>query len=224
MQQFTANLFAGFQHRLATARDAAVILQTVLGDTGGTAPLDIRLDVASVSGDTSAGVPVVLRDDGVWPDTAAGDRLYTGRLDVAAGERFPKTISYVVGPGLPCPLRPTPYFWLEDAVLQDSLYYRAVDTLVSCDEVVGVRPRVPVAYHLSVSPNPARGIQRLRWSAEMGVREVTIYDVNGRRQATLHPAAHSTSVDWDGRAAGGIYWARAVGKNGAWVTRLVRLR
>ena len=224
MQRFTSNLFAGFQHRLASARNAAVILQTVLSDTGGSAPPDIRLNVASVSGDTSAGVAVVLRDDGVWPDTAAGDRLYTGRLDIAAGERFPKTISYVVGPGLPCPLRPTPYFWLEDAVLLDSLYYRMADTVLSCDEVVGAPPRGSAAFHFSVSPNPARGIQRLRWSAEMGVREVTIYDVHGRRQAVLHPSAHSTSVDWDGRAAGGIYWARAVGTRGVWVSRLVRLR
>lgn len=228
IQLFTRNLLSGMTHRLAAPADAAVLFHAVLLDSaaGPGGPVQARISSAE---DTTSAVFIDMLDDGIWPDTLAGDRVYTGRLAVRSGDRFPRVVDYEIG-GLQTCFAGGHYLWLEEATRLDSLYSRQMDTLFSCGEVVAAGAAPKARLRLVVGPNPGVGLQRVRWSGAHAVSELALFSADGRRLRLLRPAPGNSFVDWDGslqdgsRASSGIYWARAKGPSGTSAVRLVRLR
>lgn len=228
VERLTRNLLSGMTHRMSAPGSGAVILHAFDADSAATPGGSLRARISSAS-DTSAGIRVDMLDDGAWPDTLAGDGIYTGRFDVETGDRFPRVVAYQIGEFPVCSSGER-YLWLEDAARVDSLYFRDMDTLYSCTSVVGVPPFSGAREGLAVAPNPGRGPQRIRWRGVRAVSEVSIYSAAGRRLRTLRPSPGTSWVDWDGMlssgspASSGIYWARAVGPSGGLTARIVRLR
>lgn len=72
---------------------------------------------------------------------------------------------------------------------------------------------------LTLSPNPARSGQRVRFTAAAGTQAIEVFDVAGRHVVRL-AADRTGRADWDGSAAGGsavragLYFARAIAADG----------
>jgi hypothetical protein len=110
---------------------------------------------------------------------------------------------------------------IENAALASPAAVSGLDTFVR--SLAGV----PLAATLGAWPNPARGAVTFARAGELP-RAVEVFDLNGRRVATVAPAGPGSSWRWDGRAddgrvlPAGRYLARERGSSGAGVA-VVRL-
>jgi hypothetical protein len=229
MQRFTSNALSGLQHRLSAPNAATVILRARVAGGHPAPGVKLLARLSQVGLDTTGYAPFELNDDGVWPDTAAGDSVYSARVTLAEGTRLPLQLDYFVDTLEVCTPPAHEYVWLDEASHVDSLYTRGVDTLLLCNNTVSVPPAAAAAMKAWVSPNPSRASQSISWNAVFAVSEIGVFDASGRRVSRLAPPAGATRVSWRGtdsegrRLAAGIYWVRLQGAGRTFTTRLVRL-
>lgn len=230
LQLMTTNILRGLSQPLVvTVPGTAVIRATFVGDPP---PPDTAVTVtASQMGvDVTAYDPVPLTDDGTWPDSAAGDGIWSGALPLPAGRRLPLRLAYHVGALDARTARAPADFWLADTQHEDSLYVRLVDSLSFDVPVVGVGGPGAVGRGFRVTPNPFFGSLRFTWDAATAPTGLTVLDVRGRVVAALDVPRGMTALTWDGRdRAGrplraGVYWAIARSPHGSHSLRVVKLR
>ncbi len=230
LQRLTANLLRGLGQRLAVPESCVAIVRAVLGDAGPPADTGFTVQAAEFGPAAETYDPAPLADDGVWPDSAAGDGVWTGLLPLPAGRRLPLKLAWREGGVDLCAASGDDWLWLSDLTRADSVYTRFVDTLHVCNPLVAVPPGTPVWRPLRAAPNPFTAAVRLAWDASLRVRGITILDLRGRVVATPAVAAGAGAITWDGRGAdgralpAGVYWARVTTPVGSRSLRVVKLR
>ncbi|MBI5836533.1 MAG: hypothetical protein HZB25_04750 [Candidatus Eisenbacteria bacterium] len=229
IQLLTSNLLHGLSRRLSVRSATTLVVRAAipghLPGFPGAFTVTATEDLGGASHD-----PVSLLDNGAWPDSVAGDGIYSGRIPIVPGSRLPLVLRYRLAGTDLCGTRGVARSWLETGSPSDSLSTWGTDTLAICPGVVGVPPRGDTdAPRLLCRPNPAFSAQRFTWSGSPGAR-VEIFDTSGRRVARVGGTPRSSAAAWGGQAAdgkpvaAGVYWARLEGVPGSRAVRLVRLK
>ena len=222
-------VYAGAASPQPTASDTIAV-------NGGVGPLTFALAPAATG---------FTKDNGIAPDAAAGDKLYT------LGMTFPDSSSisvdykywynkYLVSQqdlasGYECfGFAGNRNFKLDDYNYSVGVpQVRPVELLNNCT-LTGVEPALPsigvvdFAVLAQNTPNPAGIASRIRFALKQsGVTQLTVYDVTGRRVARLIDgplAAGSHDVKWDarddaGRTLGSGVYLYELAQNGNRMTR-----
>ena len=232
MQLLTTNLIRGLSQPLYVQDPGTAVIRAHVDGASVTRRMPIEIEPVHVGRDTtSLGVSPML-DNGVWPDAAADDSIYTGQFQLNPGDRLPLLLKFSCANSQKVTTRTAhDYFWLADTQFADEFYFRALDSLLVEPDLVAVPPLVASApFRLALAPNPFVASLRLSWDSGFVVRSLIMYDMRGRLVARLPLARGASSAVWDGRdayghaAPAGIYWACAECSAGKRVARVVKLR
>jgi hypothetical protein len=230
LELLTSNLLRGLSERLVVPDSGIAVVRVAFAGAPPADPVDLTAQASHVGRDETALDPFALADDGAWPDSAAGDGIWSGTFPLPAGLRLPLRLAFQAGGRAVCTSRLRDYFWLGDTERADSVYMRNLDTLLVCDSLVAVPAQAAAPRPPRVVPNPFRSTIRLAWDASNPVLGLTIHDVRGRLVEALVVPRGAPAVVWDGRdrsgrpVPAGVYYARARTARGFCSLRLVRLR
>jgi hypothetical protein len=171
--------------------------------------------------------PTPMYDDGIWPDSAAGDKRWAARYRFPTGTTKTVNFKYLVDS-----LGTQLYECGNDrnVYLNDALYDTVGGTLgpvvitpagifgQGCLSVTAVPELAGRIRLLPNSPNPFSGSTRIRFQAAVATQaELGVYDASGRLVRALFQGripAGEASLTWDGRdnsgqpVSSGIYFYR----------------